>query len=604
MSDDFQLFPDRPHDGEQLDADLSLITAYLAHELSPVQVAAVERRLSADPSFAAATSAIVGAWNAPVSDRWSTGDVSAIDQGPTASEVDAGWKRFEASEEPSVWGSARARAFAKAAVIVLLLAGPVFAIAQGIRHMIERSRPQTGAVPAVVGGPLVVGESAKDAGRELAVVPRSVVPPAASAGPEAAGPPAGVVPQGQLRIEATPFVEILTSATARVRGMVRFSDGSLAVATAIDSVRSLIGLFRPTGVLRVAFSSDRLALGPNESISGIYPYRGDSIFVLVGSTAGTLTGSGGAIHREMQVTGLVLDANGAMGRRVSMRASTIGRPNAMERRWSTPPGRGTGFQGTLADGSFILRGETVALLTGSPGGRQGRAMFWRASPDGTAVDTIGTFVVDEIDEIAATASGGAGPGYVRSLFTPQAPRAGVFGTSIYLGDGRDFEITVLDLAGFPAMPPKVRALRAARELRFVMDSDWREEVMTQLFSATLRANIRAGTGRTAQPDRDSLRIALTDSLQKLPRRPTLPAYVGVIVDAGGNIWLEHYRLLASMPARAEPARWTVLSPSGTTIGDVVMPDGFVPTAIGLDWVLGAHRRSGGPDRVQMYKLTR
>jgi hypothetical protein len=89
MTDDFQLFQDQAgHD--PVDADIALITAYLARELSPVQIVAVEERLANDSAFRMKCNPILEAWVMPTA-------LSAVPagQGPLSrDEVEAGWKRY------------------------------------------------------------------------------------------------------------------------------------------------------------------------------------------------------------------------------------------------------------------------------------------------------------------------------------------------------------------------------------------------------------------------------------------------------------------------------------------------------------------------------
>jgi hypothetical protein len=64
MTDDFVLFPDAAGAGG-FDDDIALVTAYLAGELSPVQILAVQDRLETDAAFRARVEPIIRAWIAP-----------------------------------------------------------------------------------------------------------------------------------------------------------------------------------------------------------------------------------------------------------------------------------------------------------------------------------------------------------------------------------------------------------------------------------------------------------------------------------------------------------------------------------------------------------
>jgi hypothetical protein len=96
MTDDFQLFA-RPDDGEgPVDEDLAIITAYLARELSPMQVLAVEERLITDADFRAAVQPLIDAWSAPVPSLAAAAGARA----PLLSdrEKSDAWQRFQLEE--------------------------------------------------------------------------------------------------------------------------------------------------------------------------------------------------------------------------------------------------------------------------------------------------------------------------------------------------------------------------------------------------------------------------------------------------------------------------------------------------------------------------
>ena len=137
MTDDFQLFPDAPGD-DAIDADIALITAYIARELSPVQIVAVEDRLAKDTAFLAKVRPILEAWALPT-------PLPAVHagQGPLSrDEVEAGWTRYvgdhaelDAHEGPRlvVDGAQRKRrkiSMTRIAAGIAAVALPAFVLAQ------------------------------------------------------------------------------------------------------------------------------------------------------------------------------------------------------------------------------------------------------------------------------------------------------------------------------------------------------------------------------------------------------------------------------------------------------------------------------------------
>jgi len=79
--------------------------------------------------------------------------------------------------------------------------------------------------------------------------------------------------------------------------------------------------------------------------------------------------------------------------------------------------------------------------------------------------------------------------------------------------------------------------------------------------------------------------------------PTMPAYSALVVDAGGNVWLQHYE-----PVPGESARWTVFDSAGVMLGSVRMPSRFLVHQIGEDFVLGRWRDASDVEQVLLYEL--
>jgi hypothetical protein len=142
MTDDFQLFQDSGG-ADAIDADIALITAYLARELSPVQIVAVEDRLTNDPAFRKKVNPILQAWVLPTA-------LAAVHagQGPLSrDEVETGWTRYvgehaelDAHEGPRlvVEGAQRKRrkiSMTRIAAGIAAITLPVFALAQVVVYV-------------------------------------------------------------------------------------------------------------------------------------------------------------------------------------------------------------------------------------------------------------------------------------------------------------------------------------------------------------------------------------------------------------------------------------------------------------------------------------
>jgi hypothetical protein len=136
MTDDFQLFDQSSDD--PVDPDIALITAYLARELSPVQIVAVEDRLASDAAFLKKVGPILDAWVLPPA-------LSAVHAGQrplSRDEVEAGWARYvgeraelDAHDAPRlvVEGAQRKRrkiSMTRIAAGIAAITLPMFALAQ------------------------------------------------------------------------------------------------------------------------------------------------------------------------------------------------------------------------------------------------------------------------------------------------------------------------------------------------------------------------------------------------------------------------------------------------------------------------------------------
>ena len=99
MTDDFHLFGD-PSDGhDAIDPDIALVTAYLARELSPMQVLALEERLATDAEFRAEMQPLIDAWAAPVPAL--AHGLARTESPLSALERAESWRRFQSEGMPA-----------------------------------------------------------------------------------------------------------------------------------------------------------------------------------------------------------------------------------------------------------------------------------------------------------------------------------------------------------------------------------------------------------------------------------------------------------------------------------------------------------------------
>src|SRR4051812_15890830 len=124
MTDDFHLFDAADGDGP-LDPDIALLTAYLARELSPMQVLALEERLATDTALRAKAQPLFDAWAAPIGSLGGEARLS-----PPASNLERaeGWQRFQKelqSEAVAVLPVRRRIPMRRIAAIVTLVVLPM-----------------------------------------------------------------------------------------------------------------------------------------------------------------------------------------------------------------------------------------------------------------------------------------------------------------------------------------------------------------------------------------------------------------------------------------------------------------------------------------------
>lgn len=176
MKDDFQLFPDAGHRDPPVDPDISLISAYLAGELSLVQIAAVEDRLSGDRAFRSKVQPIIEAWMQPVSFAPGATRLRSpahSDNSLSAAEVEAGWQRIAndaavvparprlvAAQDQSR-NTSRRKSMTRAASIIAVIALPLAGLAQAAVYAAKHKEAPGHAVAQRIVAPFV--QTAPDA---------------------------------------------------------------------------------------------------------------------------------------------------------------------------------------------------------------------------------------------------------------------------------------------------------------------------------------------------------------------------------------------------------------------------------------------------------
>jgi hypothetical protein len=90
------------------------------------------------------------------------------------------------------------------------------------------------------------------------------------------------------------------------------------------------------------------------------------------------------------------------------------------------------------------------------------------------------------------------------------------------------------------------------------------------------------------------------SLDRVELPEHLPAFERLLVDDGGNLWVQH----TAWPGAAVQAEWDVFDAQGQMLGTVRMPPGFRAMQIGADLVLGVWTDDDGVEYVRTYGLAK
>ena len=113
------------------------------------------------------------------------------------------------------------------------------------------------------------------------------------------------------------------------------------------------------------------------------------------------------------------------------------------------------------------------------------------------------------------------------------------------------------------------------------------------------ALIERATAEDLEDADDDQRQAIRRRWENVPIPPTLPAYEEMLVDRGGNLWVQHFEVPGA-PERT----WSVFDADGIWLGDVVFPDRFRPLEIGDDYVLGRFGDDLDVEHIQIWELVK
>jgi hypothetical protein len=332
-----------------------------------------------------------------------------------------------------------------------------------------------------------------------------------------------------------------------VSAVVRSADGRIFVADRDATIR----IYDAEGKHISGFGGSGEGPGEFRFLRTMFSYRGDSILA-----------ADAALRRIS-----VFDSQGKFGR-------SFPNPVGVVREEGGIPSQSCCLvAGVFPDGSILV--EPPEFLPNTPGGpRYGRLTLLRLSADGARLDTIGRFPSRRLTYDAAA------PNKIRIMhFTPPFTYA-VLGDRLYGGNGEHARLTVVGANGqsFPDVPlsiPRVPVTGAVRKA----------------FGDSLRAAMARNPGFYEGPVESYLAGEFPD---------TMPAFVWVLVDRTGTLWLA----APALASATTPTEFHIVSSTGQLLGRIRLPEKSVPYWLGRDEVVVVQRDESDVQYVRVYRLIR
>jgi hypothetical protein len=604
MTDDFQLFPDAGGGGSGIDADTALITAYIARELSLVQIVAVEDRLATDAVFRERSRPIIATWVMSGSfgghavgtfARAAETDRDAL---LTRAEIEAGWQRYVARPEP-VRADARPAALipgnesapqtrrtpmTRLAATIALVALPMLGFAQAIVFVAGHPDAPGHALAARLAAPFThrpspaMSHAAPGARSALTTIGddpsgRSLRDDRDSAGiiiVENRAPDRTV---RAFRLSDTPVFRIAADPAAGdttliATSLVHLSDGRFVVN---DALARTLRFYSPTGrlltIVPAAAPTGPLTTGYIRAISRV---RGDSILVTRGVDETPIL-----FNDRGQPVRLPFPAGESLGLQDSFGGGTV--PTIL---------------GTFGDGTFVVEGvhESQSLpstwkpIRDSLDSRRTAPLFRLNAAGARVINTIGVFPDLGGDLGVSYLYQGAGIGGAPSpqwgtVFPPtlRKPSAAIDSDRVLVAEGTTYEIRAYSPSGVLR-----RIIRAALAPPPFTPNDLERMKADAVMKLTGDA-----------------RASALQSLSSLRFPATQAAFGRVLVDDVHRLWVQ------ATVRPGDSAYWAVFDRDGRLMGTVTIPGTYRVVWIG-ETMIGLQRQigPGHATEVVVYRLLR
>jgi hypothetical protein len=230
------------------------------------------------------------------------------------------------------------------------------------------------------------------------------------------------------------------------------------------------------------------------------------------------------------------------------------------------------FVDRFADGSLLLSSSVRTMGNSTQSGIRRDTLLWlRAGADGVPVDSLPVTAGAESSFQFMMEGGQIQSMNILNLPFMRNVHTAASGNRYWQGTTDAYEIVLRRADGTPE-----RIVRRGMEPMPVRGA-WLD---------SLRRVQVAEHGPEAGKSLDQVQI---------PER--LPAFERLLVDDGGNLWVQR----TPMPGIVPP-EWDVFDAEGQMLGTVTMPAGFRATHIGADFVLGVWTDEDGVEYVRTYAL--
>ena len=331
-----------------------------------------------------------------------------------------------------------------------------------------------------------------------------------------------------------------------VTGIVRLSDGSVAVATGSE-----IRWFDEAGVFRRRVGREGDGPGEFRRIRYMRALPGDSLLVFDSN--------------NRRVT--VLAPDGAV-----VRTEAIGLHDD----------RPVTVAGALRDGTLLTRTVMETPRASTPLYRM--RMGFAVIRDG-ATRPVGTYLGQEAALHVEGSGGGIGSAFISVLPFARSAHATAGPDHFFIGSSDTWQIDVWDAEG-----RLVRIIRVAIPIAPVTD-----EVRQTYIAGELERRRQAAEER-GQPFQEP---AARQQLNEQPHAPALPAFGALLATADGGFWARDFTLPGAEPVQE---RWTIFDPDGRVAAVIHLPAAFTPLHVDGTSVLGVFRDSLDVPYVHAYAV--